>query len=227
MTKKIQGQESHSGNFSEILRNLQCSILVTTYHANQVIAIGSYQNKLSFDFTYYQRPMGVVKTPTGLALATKNEVWSLPAQQDIAKHIQPEGQFDIAFLTRNCHITGPVQPHELAWHVDEPILVNTVCNCLVALRPPYSFVPIWKPPFIGDTQPEDKCHLNGVAMQEDGAAPAYVTMHGISNEKRGWRETKSDGGVIMDVLTNEIVSKGLSMPHSPRLYKGELFVLNS
>ena len=31
----------------------------------------------------------------------------------------------------------------------------------------------------------------------------------------------------MDVLTNEMISTGLSMPHSPRWYDGKLWVLES
>jgi uncharacterized protein (TIGR03032 family) len=33
--------------------------------------------------------------------------------------------------------------------------------------------------------------------------------------------------VVIDVAQNKVVCEGLSMPHSPRLHKGELWVLNS
>ena len=36
-----------------------------------------------------------------------------------------------------------------------------------------------------------------------------------------------DGGIIVDVQSGEIVIGGLSMPHSPRVYNGKLYVLNS
>jgi uncharacterized protein (TIGR03032 family) len=43
----------------------------------------------------------------------------------------------------------------------------------------------------------------------------------------GWRDRRADGGVVIDVETGAIVCDGLSMPHSPRLWNGRLWVLNS
>ena len=43
----------------------------------------------------------------------------------------------------------------------------------------------------------------------------------------GWRDRRADGGLVMDVTTDAIVAEGLSMPHSPRLSAGRLYVLNS
>ena len=39
--------------------------------------------------------------------------------------------------------------------------------------------------------------------------------------------TDEDGGVVIDVESNEVVCRGLSMPHSPRWYRDRLWVLNS
>jgi uncharacterized protein (TIGR03032 family) len=43
----------------------------------------------------------------------------------------------------------------------------------------------------------------------------------------GWRDRRRDGGCVIDVRTNDIVADGLSMPHSPRVYRGKLWVHNS
>jgi uncharacterized protein (TIGR03032 family) len=43
----------------------------------------------------------------------------------------------------------------------------------------------------------------------------------------GWRDRRQDGGVVIDVETDEIVCEGLSMPHSPRWHNGKLWVLNA
>ena len=72
---------------------------------------------------------------------------------------------------------------------------------------------------------EDRCHLNGLAM--DGERPAFVTAVSRSDVADGWRERRRDGGVVIDVASGEIVAAGLSMPHSPRLHDGRLWVLNS
>jgi uncharacterized protein (TIGR03032 family) len=218
--------ELHSENLPQLLESLDCSLVVTTYQAGQTITIGHHRQALSFGFCSFRQAMGVARTPNGLALASKHEIWSLIGQRDLASQIKPEGTHDIALLTRSCHITGPVMAHELAWCNGRLVFVNTLCNCLAAIEAPWSFVPIWHPPFITDTTPGDRCHLNGLAVFEDGT-PAYVTMHGISDDENGWREHKANGGVLMEVSTGRVLCQSLSMPHSPRLHRGELYVLNS
>jgi uncharacterized protein (TIGR03032 family) len=42
-----------------------------------------------------------------------------------------------------------------------------------------------------------------------------------------WRERRHDGGCVIDVESGETVVNGLSMPHSPRIHRGKLWVLNS
>ena len=48
-----------------------------------------------------------------------------------------------------------------------------------------------------------------------------------TDEVGGWRAGKVNGGVVLDVPTGQVVLRGLSMPHSPRLHDGALWVLNS
>ena len=43
----------------------------------------------------------------------------------------------------------------------------------------------------------------------------------------GWRDRRHDGGCVIDVASGEIVCRGLSMPHSPRWYRGRLWIVNS
>jgi uncharacterized protein (TIGR03032 family) len=79
--------------------------------------------------------------------------------------------------------------------------------------------------FVRSWTPADCCHLNGLAVR-DGRA-AYVTALGETGAAGGWRENKRNGGVVIDVESNEIVARGLSMPHSPRVYRDELWLLES
>jgi len=57
--------------------------------------------------------------------------------------------------------------------------------------------------------------------------PRYVTAVSKSDAADGWRDRRRDGGVVIDVDSNEIVLDGLSMPHSPQLHDGRLWLLNS
>jgi uncharacterized protein (TIGR03032 family) len=144
----------------------------------------------------------------------------------LAARIEPSGTYDAGFLARECFVTGDIHSHELAWgEHGELWLVNTLFSCLCTLHADYNFVPRWQPPFISDLQPQDRCHLNGLAMES--GRPRYVTALGISNEPRGWRPSKVDGGVVIDVLSGRIITRGLCMPHSPRLHQGRLLALDS
>jgi uncharacterized protein (TIGR03032 family) len=57
--------------------------------------------------------------------------------------------------------------------------------------------------------------------------PKYVTALGETDTAGGWRENKRDGGILIDVETNEILLRGISMPHSPRWYSEKLWLLES
>ena len=103
--------------------------------------------------------------------------------------------------------------------------VNTLFGCIAAVSDGHSFRPIWQPPFLSKLAPEDRCHLNGLAME--GGAPRYATACSRSDVSDGWRDRRRDGGVLIDVGSGEVVLDGLSMPHSPRLHDGRLWVLDS
>jgi uncharacterized protein (TIGR03032 family) len=73
--------------------------------------------------------------------------------------------------------------------------------------------------------PEDRCHLNGLAMLD--GRPQFVTLLGETDTPGGWRENKANGGLLMEVPTNQTLLRGLSMPHSPRWYNNRRWFLES
>ncbi len=169
--------------------------------------------------------MGIAVDGSRLALGTRKEVWTFHDAPDIAPRIEPAGQHDACYLPRSSHVTGDIGVHEIAYAGDELWLVSTRFSCLATLDPHYSFVPRWRPPFISALAAEDRCHLNGLAMVE--SQPRYVTALGTTDVRDGWRADKSQGGCIVDVPSSEFVTRGLSMPHSPRWHNGQLWVLES
>jgi uncharacterized protein (TIGR03032 family) len=206
---------------------LELSVLLSTYQAGRVVSVGSHQQQLRIGFSHFDQAMGLCRMPTGIAVGTRDAIWTLPANREIASRIKPEGEHDIAFLARSCHHSGPLMGHDLAWGSDRLWLVNTLFNGLVTIKGDWSFVPQWQPPFIDGWAACDRCHLNGLALAEDGSAPAYVTALGETDIENGWREQKATGGCLIHVLSGEVVLRGLSMPHSPRLYQGQLYLLDS
>jgi uncharacterized protein (TIGR03032 family) len=136
------------------------------------------------------------------------------------------GDSDAIYAPRLSWITGDLDIHDVGFASDgSPIFVNTLFSCLSTTSEGFSFKPIWRPPFISKLAPEDRCHLNGLAI--DAGLPRYVSVVSTSDVADGWRDRRSDGGIVLEIATGKTVVEGLSMPHSPRLHAGKLWVLNS
>ncbi len=217
----------HSINLAALLSQLEISLVITTYQAGRVVSVGSKGEQLQIGFAHLPQAMGLTRTPTGLAIGSRDAIWTFPASREIAPRIKPEGTHDIAFLARSAHYSGLIMGHDLAWCGNQLWGVNTLFNCLCTFEAPWSFVPRWRPGFISALQPGDRCHLNGMAVSGDGSAPAYVTALGGSDSENGWRDTKATGGCLIEVASGDVVLRGLSMPHSPRLHRGNLYLLDS
>ncbi len=220
----------HSASLPRVLSEAGCSLLISTYQAGQLVAVGAVGEQLTFSFCRFERPMGVAVGDDRIAVASKDQIWSLPDHPDIASAIAPAGRHDRCWLPRSTTVTGAIQCHEIVWGAresGEPDLwiVNTLFSCLAGLDSRYSFVPRWRPPFITELAAQDRCHLNGLAMRD--GSPAYVTVLAATDVPGGWRTAHHDSGSVLDVDSGEAVTTGLAMPHSPRWHDGTLFVLNS
>ncbi len=207
--KSVDVRYEHSQGLPELLEQLELSVLLSTYQAGRVVSVGSHRGELRLGFSHLDQAMGLCRTASGIAVGTRDGVWSLPANPEIAAHIKPEGEHHIAFLARSCHHSGPLMGHDLAWGYERLWLVNTLFNGLVTIKGEWSFVPQWQPPFISGWDAGDRCHLNGLAMAEDGSAPAYVTALGETDTENGWREHKATGGCVIQLPSGEVVLQGL------------------
>lgn len=216
----------HSRDFPGVLAQLGISLLVSTYQAGKVLVLGATpSSSLSITFHNFEQPMGMAISPKSLAIGTRRAVWFLSPAKDLAPRIEPAGKYDGAFLARSAHFTGSIACHDLAWCGDELWVTNTLFSCLCTLDSQYNFVPKWRPLFITQLAAEDRCHLNGLAA--DGTKPRYVTVIDRTDTPGGWRANKATAGCILNVPDGEVVAQGLSMPHSPRLHDGKLWVLDS
>jgi uncharacterized protein (TIGR03032 family) len=240
-----QSQELRSvytAGLPEIFAQLNISLVVSTYQAGKVIlvrhdpgapaTVGNHSGgdnsvgTLNTHFRAFQKPMGVAVQGNKLAIGGQKTVWELHNMPVVARKLEPVGKHDACYLPRRIQITGDIDIHEMAFASDGELwLVNTRFGCLCTLDAAHSFHPRWRPPFLTAYAPEDRCHLNGLAMVD--GRPKYVTALGETDTTGGWRANKANGGLLMDVETNEILLRGLSMPHSPRWYNNQLYVLES
>ena len=218
-------RHEYSRDFPAILAGLGASLLVSTYQAGKVVAIGAGEQGLSLSYHNFERAMGVAVRPGRIAVGSRAQVWFLEAAPNLVPRLGPPGRHDACFLTRSSRYTGEIQGHELAWAGDDLWIVNTAFSCLCTLHPDHSFEPRWRPPFVSTIAPEDRCHLNGLAMVD--GRPKYVTVLAEADTPQGWRPVKAAAGCLIDVPSGETVARGLAMPHSPRVHGGRVWVLHS
>lgn len=214
-----------SRGFTKWLAALGGSLAFTTYQAGKLFFLGvKPDGNLSVFERSFPRAMGLAVTADArrLYLATQVQLYRF----DKLDNSDKMSDYDATFAPHQTWITGDIDIHDVGISADHQIIfANTLFNCLATTADGHSFRPVWRPRFISQLVPEDRCHLNGVAMQ-DGVA-RFVTCVSRSDVTDGWRDRRVGGGVIIDVATDEVVAQGLSMPHSPRLYRGRLWVLNS
>jgi len=218
---------SHDDPAFGLLRDQGMSLACTTYQAGKIIVLRPGTDRISALLRSFDWASGLAINDSAAALGTRHQIWLFRNERDIAKQLMGHVH-DACFVPRQSYVTGDIRVHELAWASGaEPELwfVNTRFSCLCTLDARYSFMPRWHPPFISELVPEDRCHLNGLAMRD--GQPRYVTAHGETNSAQGWRPGKANSGVLLDINTNQVICRELSMPHSPRWYRGRLYVLNS
>ncbi|MEL7466248.1 MAG: TIGR03032 family protein [Pseudomonadota bacterium] len=216
-----------SRTFGAWLAGTGASIAFTTYQAGKIFMIGSNPEtgRLSVYERSFPRCMGLGIGGDGtIWLSSLYQLWRF---ENVLEAGQTQDGYDAVYIPIEGRTTGDVDVHDI--HVPggdaQPTFVVTRFNCLATLDRIHSFAPIWKPPFIDRIAAEDRCHLNGMATE--AGAPAYVSCVSRSNIAGGWREHRRDGGVVLDARSGDTVAEGLSMPHSPRLHDGELYVIQS
>jgi len=215
-----------SRGFPAWLNSIGGSIAFTTYQAGKVFLIGlKPDGRLSIFERSFPRSMGLGVSPDGRALylATQYQLYRF---DNILPKGERQGIHDAVYAPHQSWITGDIDIHDVAIGADgRPIFACTLFNCIGTTSEGFSFRPLWRPPFISRLVAEDRCHLNGMAV-EAGVA-RYVTCVAQSDVTDGWRDRRVNGGVVVDLLTGKVVAEGLSMPHSPRLHDGRLWLLNS
>lgn len=213
-----------SRQFLSWMAEQKLSIALTTYQIGKVFFLGlKPDGELSVFERTFNRCMGLCTTPNGLYMSSLYQVWRF---ENLFTQGELQDGYDRMYLPQVGNTTGDLDIHDMAVDADgQLIFVNTLFGCLATLSETHSFKPLWRPKFLSKLAAEDRCHLNGLAMKD--GRPAYVTAVGESDVVDGWRDHRAGGGVVIDVQTNEVVVRGLSMPHSPRWHQGKLWLLNS
>lgn len=203
----------------------QVSLAFTSYQTGQLILAGvGPDGRVAFNEQNYARATGLWAADGTLHVASMFQVWRLENMLRPGQYAN--NAYDCVLVPREARTVNYVDLHEMAVDRDgRLIFVNSRFSCLATLDEKMSFRPLWRPPFISALAPEDRCHLNGLAMVD--GAPAYATAFAVADTKDGWRDLPRDRGVVMEVPSGRIVTDRLALPHSPRVHDGRLWALDS
>jgi uncharacterized protein (TIGR03032 family) len=214
--------------FAEMLYKMRATLAISTYQAGKLIFLSSPSpGKLIQLPRTFKKPMGVaLKGNESLGLALGDSVMVFRNSRDLAYHYPKKPKtYDSLYMPGAKYYTSALDIHDIDWVGDRLHAVNTHFSCIISIGQDYSFVPVWHPPFLDRPVPGDVCHLNGMAV-ENGKIK-YATAFGKGTKRQSWRDGITSSGIVMDVQSNKIVVEGLGMPHSPRVYQGELHLLLS
>lgn len=222
-------------HFTGWLEDVGGSFVFSSYKRNQVIFVGSSTHKEtkntvpSIWISDFLRPMGmcVSKLPTGqlaFAVGSANVLWEHVENGPRESHDDKFSDFDNSFIPRGLHVINDIDCHDVAY-ADQLYFVSALFGCVCTISKTGSFKVYWSPPWQSKIAAEDRCHLNGMALRD--GKPRYVSAIARTDVRGGWRENRTTGGVIFDVVENKLVCKDICMPHSPRWHNGKLWVLES
>lgn len=218
---------TYSSNLPELLDQLDCSLVLSTYQAGKVIIVSALDAERLVQLPRtFAHAMALGSDGTRLAVATQHAVVVLANAPGLAPgYPRQPSTYDALYAPRATYYTGQLDIHGLAWGPAGLWAVVTSFSCLALLDDQYSFRPQWQPPFITDRASGDQCHLNGLALRD--GEPLYVTALGAGNEPQSWREGLPAGGVLLYVPSGETILADLPMPHSPRICGDALYLLHS
>ncbi|KPF75217.1 hypothetical protein IP88_07310 [alpha proteobacterium AAP81b] len=216
-----------SRHFPQWLASTGAALAFTTYRAGKLFLLGvKPDGRLSVFERSFPRCMGLGVSGDGRSLLLASEFQIHRLDNVLAPGASAPDGSDALYVPHQSWITGDLDIHDIGFDTaGRPVFVNTLFNCLGTVSEGHSFKPLWQPPCISRLAAEDRCHMNGLAMAD--GVPAVVTAVSRSDVADGWRDRRVDGGVLVRVGDDAVLAEGLSMPHSPRLHAGAIWLLNS
>ena len=212
---------AQSRGFAAWLAERRISLAFTTGASGRLVLVGpGSAGTLSLFLRGFDGAYGLHGNGQSLLLGGAFQIWRL--ENTVAPAKSASG-YDRLFVPRLAHTTGEVRAGDVAFAADGSILfANTLFSCVAAASAEFSFVPVWRPPFVTRLVPEDRCHLTGFAL-EDGLL-RYASAAAASDSPRGWERGIANAGLVIDAASDAVVAAGLALPVAPRLRDGRLWL---
>jgi uncharacterized protein (TIGR03032 family) len=225
--RQIRIQTQFSSGFGDWLIRERVGLAASTYQTGHLLFIGvAEEGRPVPSAAGFSQAMGIAATSQRLYVGAKTDIWRM--DNFLRDDELDSDLFDRVFVPRVSYVTGDINIHEIAVEASgRLVFANSRFSCLATLSETQAFKPLWKPKFVSRLAPEDRCHLNGLAL-EDGRV-RYVTCCSTGDSIESWRGPRQqrDGGVLIDVESDAVIAEGLSMPHSPRAVGDAIYLIES
>lgn len=222
------------GAWWDVLAARRLALLVTREYEHLLLAIRSDGEGPRLSYMVLPHPSGLAVDRAGgvvhvASTRNPNAVYDfLPATA--AKPATPDRPL---LPVRARFYPGGLYLHDLAL-VDGDLHANAVgLNAVVRLSPDGRYAPVWWPRCIdtarGPRLGPNFLQLNSIAAGADLASSFFsASTDRIGTRRPGHRNFPVDGhGVVFSGATRRPVARGLTRPHSARLWRGRLWVNNS
>lgn len=212
---------SHSDGLARWLSDHDISIAFTTAPAARIAFLGLEPNGA---VSLFERPFDGARALWArgdtLLTATDFQIWRF--DNALAAGEVADG-YDRLYVPQAAYTTGEIGVGDLALARNGAIVfVSRLFNCLAVASDGFSFAPLWRPDFISDLVPEDRCHLSGMTLVD--GTPRVVAVTARANVAGGWKDRIVGGGSVIDVRSDAIVAEGLSLPVAPRFHRDRLWL---
>src|SRR5690606_14592642 len=157
-------EKTCSRGLASWLAGKNVSLAISSYQSGRIYLVGTdREGRVSFFERVFERAMGIVGNAQRIYLGGLYQLWRF--ENVLRPNEMIHGRFDKCYVPRNAQTIGDLDIHELGIRSNgKVVFVNTKYSCLAELSQTHSFKAIWKPDFISKLAPEDRCHLNGLAM---------------------------------------------------------------
>lgn len=146
-----------SPGFAAWLAEQRLALALTTYRGGGLVLVGlDVEGRLASAKRAFDRTAGLCAHGRRLYLATRFQLWRL---DDALRPGRTWEGHDRLYAPRLAWMTGALHAHDVA--VDGKggvVFVNTMFSCLALPSGGYSFLPLWRSPWISALAPEDRCH---------------------------------------------------------------------
>lgn len=228
-------QWTATGDWWDLLEEMGITLLVTREYEHLAVSLGCERGKPQIAYARIPHPSGIAvdrRRHTVCIASTRNPnqivEWGPAAER------AGDGRGGPLLPKRSWFFPGRLYVHDLVVMQGSLMAAAAGMNAVVRISPDGLCRPVWWPACVDDDASgphfeRNYLQLNSIAAGSSVRSSFFsASTDRMSRRRPGHHNFAVDGrGVIFAGSTHEVCCRGLTRPHSARLHRGQLWVLNS